>query len=219
MAIPHPPSAAWQLPKAQSRTSQPTVGIIRHGKAVAQLRLSAGSARTSNPRPVDSTTRIQLSQNWRRFSPRRWRITGRTGANISSTADHLGLHAQYRPRVLSAPGHGYRMGARHGAPSAKPTTHVTLSMQISVFDLTKSSLACAARRNVAASASVVTHRRPRFSQRALGQTSRRRLTSSGFDEKRIVAIPEHPLETQHGTVPHRRTRAQLNAAIGSGSSN
>jgi len=83
------------------------------------------------------------------------------------------------------------MVARHGAPFAKPTTHVTLSMRISVFDLTKSSLACAARRNVAASASVVTHRRPRFSQRAPGQTSRRRLTSSGFHAKRTVAISDH----------------------------
>ena len=128
------------------------------------------------------------------------------------------MHEQIGCVPLSTRGHLYRMVARHGAPFAKPTTHVTLSMRISVFDLTKSSLACAARRNVAASASVVTHRRPRFSQRAPGQTSRRRLTSSGFHAKRTVAISDHTLEAQHRIVPHRQTPAQLNAAIGSGSS-
>ena len=107
---------------------------------------------------------------------------------------------------LSGRGHRYRMGARHGAPSAKPTTRVTLSMRISAFDLTKSSLACAARRNVAASASVVTHRRPRISERALGQTSRRRLTSSGFHENEWSPSRITPLEAQHKIVPHRQTQ-------------
>ena len=127
------------------------------------------------------------------------------------------MHGQLGCESLSGRGHTYRMGARHGAPSAKPTTHVTLSMRISVFDLAKSNRACAARRNVTASASVVTHRRPRFSQRAFGQTSRRRLTSSGFHEKRTVAIPDRPSQKLSTIVPHRQTRAQLNAAIGSGS--
>ena len=127
------------------------------------------------------------------------------------------MHGRLGCESLSGRGQTYRMGARHGAPSAKPTTHLTLSMRISVFDLTKSSRACAARRNVAASASVVTHCRLRFSQRALGQTSRRRSTSSGFHENRTVAIPYHPPKAQHRIVPHRQTRAQLNAAIGRGS--
>ena len=219
MAVPHPPNVAWRPPKAPSRTSQSGDRLNRCGEVIAGLGRSADSTPTSNPRPADSTSRP--------LTP----VAELTPCSACRVVDSPGAprlkYPQKRPfRVarqigcvsLSTRGHFYRVVARHGAPSAKPTTHVTLSMRISVFDLTKSSLACAARRNVAASASVVTHDRPRFSQRAPGQTSRRRLTSSGFHAKRMVAIPDHPLEAQHRIVPHQQSCGQLNAAIGSGSS-
>jgi hypothetical protein len=81
---------------------------------------------------------------------------------------------------------------RYGAPRTKPTTQMTLSTRICACDFPKSSRACAARRNVSASVSLMIHCRPFFCHCARGQISRRRSTSIGFQANRTDVTPLPP---------------------------
>ena len=71
-------------------------------------------------------------------------------------------------------------------------TQVMSSMRSWARDLWKSNRACAACMNLWASASLIIQQRPCFCQRAPGQTSRRKSTSSGFQANRMVGIRRYP---------------------------